>query len=97
MKSKRNEEVNRLCTKIKHNSCVQDILVWRGAWVSHSGKCLTSAPGMISQLVSSSLTSGTVLKARSLEPALDSVSPSLSLCPSPAPALSLSLSKLNKN
>ena len=37
---------------------------------------------------------GSVLTARSLEPASDSVSPSLSLYPSPAHALSLSVSKI---
>ena len=41
-------------------------------------KCLTSAQVMISQLVSSSPELGSVLMAQSLEPALDSVSPSLS-------------------
>ena len=56
----------------------------------------TSAQVMISWFVSSSSESGSLLTARSLEPALSSVSPSLSL-PLPAPAhtlLSLSL-KIN--
>ena len=53
-------------------------------------KCPTSAQDMISQFVSSSPASGSVLTARSLEPAVDSVSPSL--CPSPVCAVSLSLS-----
>ena len=50
---------------------------------------------MISQLMSSSPASGSVLTTQSPEPASDSVSPSL--CPSPAHALclSLSLSKTN--
>ena len=39
---------------------------------------------------------GSVLTAQSLEPAWDSVSPSLSLSPSPTPILYLSLSKINK-
>ena len=52
---------------------------------------------MISQFVGSSPMSGSALTARSLEPASDSVSSSLSLCPSPAHALSLSVSKINKN
>ena len=43
-------------------------------WVEHR----TSAQGMTSRSVSSSLTSGSVLTARSPEPASDSVSPSLS-------------------
>ena len=52
----------------------------------------------ISQLVSSSPTSGSVLTAQSLEPALDPVSPSLSLSAPPAPPpSSVSLSKININ
>ena len=50
----------------------------------------TLAQVMISRLVSSSPVVGSVLTAQSLEPALDSVSPSL--CPFPAHTLSLSLS-----
>ena len=61
----------------------------RGAWVAQSVKHLTSTQVMISQFVSSSPASGSVLTARSLEPASDSVF--LSLCPSPANGLSLSL------
>ena len=57
---------------------------WRGTWVAQLVKRLTSAQVVISQLVSSSPTSGSVLTAQSLEPASDSVSP----C-----ALSLSLSQ----
>ena len=49
-----------------------------GAWVAQSFKRLTSAQVMISQLVSSSPTFGSVLTAQSLEPALDSMSPSFS-------------------
>ena len=41
-------------------------------------ECPTSGQVMISQLVSSSPASGSVLTAQNLEPALDSVSPSLS-------------------
>ena len=52
----------------------------------------TSAQVMISRFVSSSPASGSVLTAQSLEPASDSVSPSLSA----PPPLSLSLSKMNK-
>ena len=59
-----------------------------GAWVAQSVRHLTSAQVMISQSVSSSLASGSVLTAQNLEPALDSVFPSL--CSSPAHALSLS-------
>ena len=46
---------------------------------------------MISQLVSSSPASGSVLSAQSLEPASDSVSPSLSALPLLTLCLSLSL------
>ena len=53
------------------------------------GKHLTSAQVMISRFMSSNLVLGSVLTAQSLEPALDSVSHSLSL---PLPhCLSLSL------
>ena len=54
---------------------------FRGAWVAQSVKRPTSAQVMISQLVDSSPASGSVLAAWSLEPALDSVSPSLSAPP----------------
>ena len=50
-----------------------------GPWVAQSVEHPTSAQVMISQLVNWSPTSGSVLTAQSLEPALDSVSPSLSL------------------
>ena len=61
--------------------------------MAQSVKRLTSAQVMISQLMSLSPASGSVLTAQSLE--LASASVSLSLCPSPAHALSLSLSKIN--
>ena len=51
----------------------------RGTWVAQLVKHLTSAEVMISLFVSLSLVSGSVLTAQSLEPALDSVSPSLPL------------------
>ena len=60
----------------------------RGAWVAHWVERLTSAQVMISRCVGSSPASGSVLTVRSLEPASDSVSPSLSL--SALPLLSLS-------
>ena len=62
----------------------------RDAWVVQSVKWLTLAPIMISQFMSLSPALGSVLTAQSLEPALDTVSPSLSLslCPSPTCALS---------
>ena len=50
----------------------------RGTWVAQSVKCLTSAQVMISWFVGLSPMLGSVLTAQSLEPASDSVSPSLS-------------------
>ena len=67
----------------------------RGAWVAQSVKRPTSAQVMISQFVSSSPTSGSVLTAQSLEPASDSVSPSLSLPLPHSFSLSLSLLKIS--
>ena len=61
--------------------------------MAQSVECLTSTQVMISWSVSSSPTSGSVLTAQSLEPASDSVSPSLS-APSPL-MLCLSLFKIN--
>ena len=52
-----------------------------GTWVAQWVKHLTSAQVMISQCVGSSPTLGSVLTAQSLEPALDSVSPSVSASP----------------
>ena len=59
-----------------------------------SVECPTSAEVMISWFVGSSPESGSVLTAQSLEPASDSVSPSLSA--PPLFVLCLSLSKMNK-
>ena len=76
------------------------IQVWGwGAWVAQSVERSTSAQVMISQFVSLSPALSSVLTAQSLEPALDSVSLSLS---APPPlmrslSLSLSLSKINKH
>ena len=63
------------------------------AWVAQWVKQLTSAWIMISRCVSSSPALGSVLTARSLEPASGSVSPSLSALP----LLTLFLSKINKH
>ena len=60
-------------------------------------KCPTLAQVIISWFMSSSLTLGSVLTARSLEPASDSMSPSLSVPPLLVLCLSLSLSKINKH
>ena len=76
---------------------ISGISIWlfknRGACVVQSVKCPTSAQVMISQLVSSSPASGSVLTAPSLEPASDSVSPSLSAPPLLTLCLSLSTNK----
>ena len=67
----------------------------RGIWVKRqSVKHLTSAQVMVSWLVSLSPVSDSVLTAQSLEPALDSVSPSLSVPPLLMLCLHLSLKKL---
>ena len=63
----------------------------RGAWGAQSVEQLTLAQVIIWQFVSSSPASGSVLTAQSLEPASDSVSPSL--CP--FPTLMFCLSKMN--
>ena len=65
----------------------------QGTWVAQSVERPTSAQVMISQFVSLSPASGSVLPAQGLEPALNSVSPSLSA----PPLLTLSLSKINKD
>ena len=65
---------------------------FRGTWVVQAVERLTSAQVMISRFMVLSPASGSVLTARSLEPASDSVSPSLSA----PPLLSLSLSLKNK-
>ena len=70
---------------IKVNEELQKSQKGSGTWVAQSVKRPTSAQGMISRFKGLSPTSGSVLKARSLEPASSSVSPSLSH------ALSLSL------
>ena len=67
--------------------------------MAQSAKRPTSAQVMILQIVGSSPASGAVLTARGLEPASDSVSPSLSAPPLLALCLCLclilSLSKIN--
>ena len=64
--------------------------------MAQSVKCPTSGQVMISCFVSLSPTSGSVMKAQSLEPASDSVSPPLSALPH-SRFVSLSLSKINKH
>ena len=58
-------------------------------------KCPTSTQVMISRFVSSSPASGSVLTAQSLEPASDTVSSFLSVCP-PSYSVSLCPSKMHK-
>ena len=92
----------RTCTCI-HTEASTDMFCLkgkiRGAWMAQSVECPTSAQVMISRFVSSSPTLGSVLTARSLEPASDSVTPSLSAPPLLvlSSSLSLSLSKINKH
>ena len=62
----------------------------RGTWVAQLAKCPTSAQVIISLFMNLSPTSGSVLTAQGLEPALDSVSPSLSAPPLLTFCLSLS-------
>ena len=65
-----------------------------GTWVAQSVGHPTSAQVMISRFMGSSPTSGYVLTAQSLQPVLDSVSPSL--CVPPLMALCLFLALKNK-
>ena len=58
-----------------------EILKARGAWVAQSVKPLTSGQVMVSRSMSLRPTLGSVLVAQSLEPASDSVSPSLFALP----------------
>ena len=67
-----------------------------GTWVAQLIKCPTSAHVTSSWFLSSSPASGSVLTAQSLEPASDSVSPSLSAPPPLMLCLSLSLSLSQK-
>ena len=66
----------------------------RGVWGAQSVEPPTSAQVMISRFVGLSPASGSGLTAQSLEPASDSVSPSLSV--PPLLVLSFCLSKINK-
>ena len=69
----------------------------RGAWVAQWVERPTSAQVMMSRSVGSSPASGSVLTARTLEPALDSVSLPLSASPLLVLCLSVSLSLSLKN
>ena len=70
-------------------------LLW-GAWVAQLVKRPTSAQVMNSRFMSSSPALGSVLTAQNLEPALDSVSLSLSAPPSFMLYVSLLFSKKKK-
>ena len=74
------------------NAFLKNTKNYRGAWVAQLVEWLTLTQVMISRFVGSSPASGCVLTAQSLEPALDSVSPSLS---APLP-LMICLSKIHK-
>ena len=76
-----------------HFNSVRTLNVSRGAWVTQSVNHLTSAQVTSSWFMSSSPTLGSVLTAQSLEPASDSVSPSLSLPRLCSGSVSLSLKK----
>ena len=73
---------------------------YQGTWVAQLVKCPNSAQAMISWFVDLSPATGSMLTAQNLEPASDSVSPSLSawlllmLCLSLFLFLSLSLSRI---
>ena len=77
-------------------SLLKNMYFW-ATWVAWSIRHLTSAQFMISQFMSSSLTSGSVLTAQSRESTSDSVSPSLSVPPLHMLCLCLSLSKIKRN
>ena len=77
----------RPCTEAKQDSALCYLISWEllrlswGAWVAQSVKHPTLTRVMISRFVGSSPTSGSGLTAQGLEPASDSVSPSLSAPP----------------
>ena len=70
---------------------------WWGAWVAQSVERPTSAQVVISPSVSSGSASGSVLTARSMELASDSVSPSLSALTPLALCLCLKNKNIEKN
>ena len=74
---------------------LRSLLSW-GTWVAQLVKHPTLTQVMISWFMSSSPELGSVLTAQSLDPASDSVFPSVSAPPSLTHMLSLSLSKINK-
>ena len=79
----------------RNTSVIKSIQCW-GAWVAQSVEHPTLAQVMILRFVSSGPASGSVLTSRSLQPASNSVSPSLSLPLPCSYSASLCLSKINK-
>ena len=81
-----------LCLSVSlKNETLKKKIKNRGACVAQSVKCWTAAQVMISWFVGSSPALGSVLAAQSLDPASDSVSPSLSALPPFMLCLSVSL------
>ena len=78
--------------KILRNTYILKLIFWAGVWVAQSVDHPTLAQVMFSWSGGSSSQSGSVLTAQSLEPALNSVSPSLST----PPLFVLSLKNKNK-
>ena len=88
LKQEEIENLNRPITSKEIKLVIKNL---RGAWVARAVERPTSAQVMISRSVSLSPALGSVLTAQSLEPASDSVSPSISAPPPLALCLSLSL------
>ena len=84
-----------LISLLTKNLSLRTFTSQRGTWVALLVKQPTSAQVMIPQLLGSSPASSSVLTAQSLEPASDSVSPSLSA--PPLLMLSLSMKIINKH
>ena len=83
---------SRSLNRLSHPGAPQTCF-FRGPWGAQSVKRPTSAQVMMSWFMGLSPASGSVLTAQSLEPAWDSVSPSLSDLP-PTHVMSVSLSKM---
>ena len=84
-------QVGKIAYEMFGSSCwMFKNLSYQGAWVAQSVKCPTSTQVMISWSVTSNSVLGSVLSAQNLEPASDSVSPSLFAPPLFALCLSLS-------
>ena len=89
------EYCNNLLSSLSFHPCPFPGHPLRGVWVAQLVKCPTSAQVKISWFGTSNPALGSVLTAQSLEPAWDSVSPSLSA--PPLLMLCLCLSKMNKH